>query len=132
VPHLARRPYVKLLPIVVATALAACALGAPSDALAGNNGQQIKACPTATVSNGFFWINGPNQNGDRISSPVFALGAAGGMNEPNAGCVTVSNYWWSGWVDIFWYRSDGRLYGKFQCWVPQWNPLTNVRRCEPV
>jgi hypothetical protein len=44
-PHLARH-FIKLLPIVVATAVAACALGAPSDALAGMNGPQITACPS--------------------------------------------------------------------------------------
>ena len=61
------RLFIKLLPIVVATAVAACALGAPSDALAGNNGQQIKLCPNLTVSNGFAYVLGsqPERRHDR-------------------------------------------------------------------
>ena len=88
----------------------ACALGAPSDALAGNNGQQIKLCPNLTVSNGFAYVLGPYQNGATTVSPVFALGEASNDIRYQTGCRTINGYWWAGTVNVYWYRSDGRLY----------------------
>jgi hypothetical protein len=129
-PHLARH-FIKLLPILAVTAVAACALGAPSDALAGNNGQQIKLCPNLTVSNGFAYVLGPNQNGVTTVSPVFALGEASNDIRYQTGCRTIYGYWWAGTVSVYWYRSDGRLYTKASCVVPRWNPFTDSKTCDP-
>jgi hypothetical protein len=130
-PHLARY-FIKLLPIVVASAVAVSALGAPSDALAGNNGQQIQLCPNLTVSSGFAYVVGPNQNGQTTTSPVFALGEASNDIRYRSGCVTIHNYWWAGTVKVYWFRSSGILYGGLGCVVPKWNPFTDVGLCEPV
>jgi hypothetical protein len=125
VPHLAR--LTKLLPVVAAV----CALAAPSTALAGNNGQQITLCPNTTVSNGFAYVLGPNQNGSTSVSPVFGLGEASGDARYQTGCRTIYGYWWKGTVSVYWYRSDGRLYDKRQCFVPTWNPFNDLHTCTP-
>ena len=72
-------------------------------------------------------------------------GVAGalGMHEARAGywdingiyhpsCVwTIYGYWWKGTVSVYWYRSDGRLYDKRQCFVPTWNPFNDLHTCTP-
>ena len=132
-PHLARH-FIKLLPILAVTAVAACALGAPSDALAGNNGQQIQLCPNLTVSNGFAYVIGPNQNGATTVSPLFALGEASNDTRYQTGCRTINGYWWKGTVKVYWYRANGDLYvvGGDSCFVPTWNPFTNSKTCTPL
>jgi hypothetical protein len=104
-PHLARH-FIKLLPVLAV----ACALVAPSAALAGNNGQQIQLCPNLTVSNGFAYVIGPNQNGVTTVSPVFALGEASNDIRYQTGCRTINGYWWKGTVKVYWYRANGDLY----------------------
>jgi hypothetical protein len=117
----------KLLPIVVAV----CALAAPSSALAGNNGQQIKLCPNLTVSNGYAYVLGPNQNGATTVSPVFALGEASNDIRYQTGCRMIYGYWWKGTVSVYWYRANGDLYTKASCVVPTWNPFTDYKTCDP-
>ena len=117
----------KLLPIVVAV----CALAAPSSALAGNNGQQIKLCPNLTVSNGYAYVLGPNQNGATTVSPVFALGEASNDIRYQTGCRMIYGYWWKGTVSVYWYRANGDLYTKASCVVPTWNPFTDSKTCDP-
>jgi hypothetical protein len=117
----------KLLPIAVAV----CALAAPSSALAGNNGQQIQLCPDATVSNGWAYVLGPNQNGSTTVSPVFSLGEASGDVRYRTGCRMIYGYWWNGTVKVYWYRANGDLFTKASCVVPTWNPFTDYKTCTP-
>ena len=129
-PHLARL-FIKLLPIVAATAVAACALGAPSDALAGNNGQQIELCPNL---DGLRRLrvrarSQPERRHDR--QPHLALGEASNDIRYQTGCRTINGYWWAGTVNVYWYRSDGRLYTRDSCVVPRWNPFTDSKTCTP-
>ena len=128
-PHLARH-FIKLLPIVVATAVAACALGAPSDALAGTNGQQITVCPANSVFS-YAWAlpEGTNQNGQYVTGPEVKLGAFDAWNAM-AGCVQIRGWWWVGDVKISWALASGAYNSPTRCSVPKWNPFTDVKRCE--
>jgi hypothetical protein len=121
----------RLSTLVVAAIVAAGIAGAPSQALAGSNGQQVRVCPSFNLSYGSAFVTGYNQNGQWSVSHGVLLGDANtGTYAATGGCATVSGSWWIGDVSIYWYKSDGSFYQRTTCNVPKWNPFTDTKRCD--
>ena len=123
--------------IVMSFVAAGVALGAPSAALAGNNGQQIRLCTSyPRLAYGKAFITGNNQSGKWTISPYVQLGDSSGGNYASpGGCTEFWGWWWIGDVTIYWfepsgYEPNGVFYRKSTCNIPQWNPFTNIRRCD--
>jgi hypothetical protein len=117
--------------IVVAAIVAAGIAGAPSQALAGSNGQQVRVCPSYKLSYGSAYVTGYNQNGQWSVSNGVQLGDANtGTYAATGGCAVVYGSWWIGDVSIYWYKSDGGFYQRSTCNVPKWNPFTDTKRCD--
>jgi hypothetical protein len=123
--------------IVMSFVAAGVALGAPSAALAGNNGQQIRLCTSyPRLAYGKAFITGNNQSGKWTVSPYVQLGDSSGGNYASpGGCTEFWGWWWIGDVTIYWFEPsgwdpNGVFYRKSTCNIPQWNPFTNIRRCD--
>ena len=126
------------LSAIVVALLAGLAIGAPSPALAGSNGQQIRLCTSyPQLSYGKAIITGYNQSGRWTVSPYVQLGdTSGGTYAAPGGCTEFYGWWWIGDVTIYWYEPDGFApngvvyFRQSTCNVPKWNPFTDIRRCE--
>jgi hypothetical protein len=119
------------LSTIVVAAIVAAGMGAPSQALAGNNGQQVRVCPSLNLSDGSAFVTGYNQNGQWSVSYGVQLGDANtGTYAASGGCAVVYGFWWIGDVSIYWYKNDGNFYQRSTCNVPKWNPFTDIKRCD--
>ena len=109
------------------------ALGAPSAAMAGNNGQQVRLC-TADQNLAYGWavVTGFNQNAQGAISPWtrLPLDVSGGNYASPGACVELLGWWWIGDIRINWYEATRNFRRQTLCNVPKWNPFTNIRRCD--
>jgi hypothetical protein len=112
------RRFNRLAALAVAAVLAfgAGALGKPSAAHAGSNGQQIQICASVLTSFGKAFIVGPNQNGLVTASPNVWVPWTDTEFGPR--CNQLKNYWWKGTVTIHWYYADGSYYRSSTCTIP--------------
>ena len=118
--------------IALTVVTAAAALGAPSPAMAGNNGQQVRICASnERLSYGFAVVTGFNQNAQGAISPWLRLplDLSGGNYAAPGACVELLGWWWIGDIRINFYESNRNFFRQTTCNVPKWNPFDDFRRC---